>query len=104
RRATERALVESRERLQASLAASQTGTFRWNVATDELEWDENLSRLYSLTPGEKEPNLSAFFAMVHPDDRAVVMEACERCRRDGADFDMEFRAALPDDRVRWING
>jgi PAS domain S-box-containing protein len=102
RRATERALRESRERLQASLAASQTGTYRWDLDTNEVEWDENLERLFGCEPGELEPSLDGFFAKVHPDDRAAAIEGCARCVRDGSDFNMEFRVALPDDRVRWL--
>jgi len=102
RRATERALHESRERLQASLTVSQTGTYRWELDTNKVEWGENLERLFGGEPGQLEQNLDAFFARVHPDDRAAAIEACQRCVRDGSDFNMDLRVALPDDRVRWL--
>ena len=40
--------------------------------------------------------------MVHPDDRAGVVERCERCAREGADFEMEFRVVWPDGSLRWL--
>jgi PAS domain S-box-containing protein len=104
RLATERALRESRERLQASLSVSQTGTYRWELATDKHEWDENLERLFGLEPGRITPSWSAFLARVHPDDRAMVSEDSARSFEAGADFDLEFRVILPDERVRWIVG
>ncbi|MEO5728461.1 MAG: ATP-binding protein, partial [Byssovorax sp.] len=103
RRTTESALRESRKRLQTALAASQTGTYRWDLHTNEVEWDENLERLFGGEPGELEPSLDAFFARVHPDDRAAAIEACARCVRDGSDFNLELRVALPGDRVRWLD-
>lgn len=47
----EGALRQSRENLTAALAASDTGTFRWNLATGEFsEFDESLKRLFGLPP------------------------------------------------------
>ena len=31
------------------------------------------------------------------------MRSCERCARDGADFDIEFRVVWPDGSVHWID-
>ena len=40
--------------------------------------------------------------MVHPDERASVIEQCERCAAEGADFELEFRVIWPDGTVRWV--
>jgi PAS domain S-box-containing protein len=95
-------LRESRERLRASLEASGTGTFRWDIRTNHLEWDENLDQLIGLAPGQTPRSLDNFLAMVHPDDRAEVVSRCEKCAREGADFDMELRVLRPDGTVRWL--
>ena len=34
---------QSRERLVAAMAASGTGTFRWDIRSGALEWDEPLN-------------------------------------------------------------
>jgi hypothetical protein len=94
---------EQRERLEAALSASGTGTFRWNIRTDELTWDENLDRLFGLRPGETARSLQQFLSLVHPDDRQGVIDRCRRCRDEGADFDMEFRVVRPDGSVRWLH-
>lgn len=93
---------ESRERLNAALTASGTGTFRWNILTNELDWDENLDRLFGLPPGQSARALGQFVAMVHPGDRADVLERCARCAADGVDFEMEFRVIWPDGTVHWL--
>ena len=95
-------LSESRERLRAALEASTTGTFRWNIQTNDLEWDDSLDRLFGLTPGESPRTLEGFIASVHPDDRRAVIEQCEVCAREGVDFEMEFRVVWPDGTVRWL--
>ncbi len=66
RRGTEEALRESRERLQASLSVSQTGTYRWELADDKHEWDENFERLFGLEPGQITPSWGAFLRAGSP--------------------------------------
>jgi PAS domain S-box-containing protein len=97
-----RQLRERDERLRAALTASGTGTFRWDLRTNALDWDDNLDRLFGLRPGEMARSLEHFVALVHPDDRAEVVERCRRCATDGADFDMDFRIIWPDGSVHWL--
>lgn len=103
RKHNEEALRESRERLQASLDAAGAGTFRWNLQTNALEWDENLDALFGLPRGRTIRSLENFVAVVHPEERAGVVERCERCAREGADFSMEFRVVWPDGSIHWLD-
>jgi PAS domain S-box-containing protein len=97
------ALRESGERLRAALTASGTGTFRWNIVSGTLEWDKSLDRLFGLPPGTTPRTLESFISLVHPEERAGVIERCEKCAREGADFDMEFRVIWPDGSVHWLD-
>ncbi len=99
---TREALRESQERLTAALNAAATGTFRWNMQTNALELDDNLDRLFGLAQGQTIRSLEDFIASVHVDDRPELIAACERCAREGSDFDMEFRVVWPDGSVRWL--
>jgi PAS domain S-box-containing protein len=99
----EAALRESEERLRAALDAGGTGTFRWNLQTNAVEWDRSLDALFGLPPGSTVQTLEGFFDLVHPDDRAEVQERCRRCLEDGAHFDMEFRVIWPDGSLHWID-
>ena len=101
-RSAEEQLDDARRRLEAALAAGAIGTFRWDIRTHRLEWDERLDRLFGLRPNEAVRSLEQFLQRVHPADRAEVVERCERCARDGADFEMDFRVLLPDGSVRWL--
>ena len=99
---TKDALRESQERLTAALTAAGTGTFRWNVRTNAVEWDENIDRLFGREPGRTPPSLDAFIGAVHPDDRPDVLAHCEQSARDGSDFDMEYRVVWPDGTIHWL--
>ena len=101
-REAEDALRSNQERLRAALEAAATGTFRWNLVTNALDWDEALDRLFGLAPRETVRSLENFLEHVHPDDRATVAARSEECARTGKDFDMEFRVVWADGKVRWI--
>ena len=103
RHRTEEALREGRERLRAALDASHTGTFRWDIGTSALEWDDNLDALFGLRAGETARNITEFVARVHPDDRARVVAAVERSGTHGVTFDEEFRVVWPDGTIHWLH-
>jgi len=104
RKAAQAALRESDSRLRAALEASSTGTFAWDILTDELNWDEELDRLFGLAPGEAVRCFEQFTARVHPEDRQGVIDVCGRCRSDGIDFEMEYRVIWPDETEHIIYG
>ena len=102
RKRTELALREKDERLRAALNASNTGTFRWDLRTNSLDWDNNLDRLFGLPEGQTVRSLENFVAIVHPDDRQGVVDACRRSSERGADFNMDFRVIWPDGTIHWL--
>ena len=98
----EDAVRQSEERLLAALAASDTGTYRWDPSTDTfLEFDENLKHLFGLSPHTEVHTTEDFVSMVYADDVPDLIAAVERSRQ-GADFEMEYRVVLPDGNIRWL--
>ena len=53
----------------AALNASRTGTFRWNIVTNEIWWDEALRHLFGLPSGAPITSIDDFLRRVHPDHR-----------------------------------
>ena len=104
RRTTAAVLRGSQERLRVALAASDTGTFRWEPSTGRfLECDDNLKRLFGLDPGGAVRVTEDFLARVHPDDLPQLAQALDQCRQ-GADFETAYRVVLPGGGVRWLYG
>lgn len=102
--AAESALRESRERFRAAIAASRTGTFRWDFSTGLLDCDASLSRLLGLVSGESIQSMTSFSDRVHPDDRITFLKESAARAADGSDFEMEFQAVWPDGSVHWLEG
>ena len=98
---TNEVIRETSERLKAALAASGTGTFRWNFSDNTLIWDDELHRLFDIEPGQN-ITLEEFISLVHPEDRDGIRKRCEQCVSQGADFDMEYRVMLRHGGERWL--
>jgi PAS domain S-box-containing protein len=95
-------LRESQERLRLALKAARMGTWRWDLATRALSWDEELGSLYDLGPDEQITRYEQFIERVHQDDRASVESSVEQALQGAGGLDHEFRIVLPDGRIRWV--
>lgn len=87
-----------------ALEAAGTGTFRWDMRTNIITWDDVLDCLFGVPSPIKTRSLDQFITLVHPDDRPAILDRSERCRAEGEDFDLEFRVIWPDGQARWFHG
>jgi PAS domain S-box-containing protein len=90
----QRAALE--DRLAAALAASATGTFRWDITTNALWWDPNVYRLMGVPQGDGNIGLEESMTNIHAADRDAVAAAVQRCGTVGGRFCQEFRVVWPD--------
>jgi len=96
--------AKTEDEVMLALEAAGTGTFRWDMRTATITWDDVLHRLFRLQLPQTARSLDQLLALVHPDDRLEIMGLCERCRSDGGDFETEFRILWPNGEVRWFYG
>ena len=104
RKRTERSLRESEEQLRMALDAAEMGVWTWDVETGSVVWSERLAPIHGLEPGEFDGSFEHYQALIHPDDRAFVLESIEAALEGEAGYDIEFRVVWPDGTVRWIWG
>jgi PAS domain S-box-containing protein len=98
--AAQEAQRNAEERLRTALSASLIGTFRFDVRRNALDWADGLERLFG---NVQNTTLEEFFAMIHPDDRARVMESYVSSAGEGADFEEDFRVIWPDGSIHWLH-
>ncbi len=98
----ERELRDRKERLQAALSASETGTYRWNIQTDAQDWDEMMNRLFGLPEDRLLMTLQEFISLIHPEDQEAVRQKLKSCTKFIQDFELEYRIIWPDGSIHWI--
>ncbi|MGD1920106.1 MAG: PAS domain-containing protein, partial [Pleurocapsa sp.] len=101
RKQTEIALKESEESLKLATEASQIGMWFWDLAEDTLEWTQQCKAIFGLPP-DAEISYEKFVDILHPEDRDRTDLAVNRALTDKIEYNIEYRAVLSDDRIRWI--
>ena len=89
----ERSLRLKTEDLDRAQAVAAIGSWRLDLARDELRWSDETYRIFEIAPGTP-MSTEAFFACVHPDDRAFVQRSWDAAL-GGAPYDLEHRIVVP---------
>jgi PAS domain S-box-containing protein len=97
-------LERSRAMLREALAAGQTGAWDWDLRENRMTWSDVHEMMFGYKPGTFSGDPEAFFAKVHPDDRAALTSAIDRARDDRAEYAHEFRIEPTPGAIRWIVG
>jgi PAS domain S-box-containing protein len=103
RKQTEEALRRSEAYLAEGERISQTGSWAWNVRTQEVFWSPEHFRIYGVDPGTFKVTLEKAREMIHPDDRISANQAFDRAVQEGIDFDRYFRFVRPDGTIRYVH-
>jgi PAS domain S-box-containing protein len=93
------------QRRQAYLAKAQrlshTGSFGWNVSTDEHFWSEETFRIFEFAPSLK-ISLQMILERIHPQDMPAVKMAIAAATR-GEGIDLEHRLLMSDGRIKYLH-
>jgi PAS domain S-box-containing protein len=99
--------VERLKRSEASLSEVQRiahlGNWDWNILTNELQWSDEIYRIFGLTPKEFGATYEAFLNSVHPDDREFVKKAVDEALYRRKPYSIDHRIVLPDRTERIVH-
>jgi PAS domain S-box-containing protein len=103
RRSAELELRQTTERLELALAAAGLGTWDWNIVTGAFTVDSRWAAMLGYEPGELEPDISSWEALLHPHDKPRVMEALNAYLHGrAADYQLEHRMRSKHGGWRWV--
>ena len=90
-------------RYRSAVEASGAGTFRWDICTDTVEWDDHTYGLFGFAPGDVQiEHLEDVLSLVHPEDRPQAAREIMRSVTDASDLYVQFRVAWPDGSIHWL--
>ncbi len=89
-------MVDRAERL------ARTGSWEWDLESDELLWSDNMFRLLGVQPGGVTPSPEYVLSRMHCADRVRVARELEAARRDGRLPNVTYRVVWADGSVRWL--
>ncbi len=102
RKQAEELLRQATDRLTLAVRAGGVGIWDYDVVNNKLVWDEQMFRLYGITPNQFGGAYEAWLAGVHPEDRLTSDKELQCALRGEKDFDTEFRVVWPDETIHNI--
>lgn len=91
------------EQLNLALEAGSLGTWRADLTTGRIVFDERLERIYGLAPGTFDGTVESWLAMVHPDDREQALATMSAGDPEERSFTIRLRIVWPDGTERWVD-
>lgn len=96
------ALLHSEMHLIEAQKLSRTGSFGWNVSTEEMFWSDETFRILQCDRATK-PSLERIFQRIHPEDRAAMQRTVQQASSDGKGFVHEYRLLMPNGSVKYVH-
>ncbi len=88
--------------LVLALEAAQMGIWDWDITTDVVTWSDKKEALFGLKKGSFAGSYDAFMRCVYPQDRDLITNAVREAVDQNTEYDVEYRAVLPDGTIRWM--
>ncbi len=92
------------QRLRLALDAGRMGTWRWDLRTGRIMWDERLEALYGLDPGSFDSSFTMYESLLHPEDREMVLGSVRNGMQRNVPWRFDHRVVWPDGSVHWLEG
>jgi len=99
----EEKLLESEIRLKTAGEAAYDLIYEWEVKSDTLEWFGDIDGLLGYEHGEISRNISAWLALIHPNDRGILEDAVELHRTSLDPIEYIYRVRHRDGNYRFWN-
>ena len=79
---------------------SAVGSWCYDVATNAVEWSDEVYRIHGVARDTYDPNHGDATASFHPDDQPIVVAHVARALETGEGFAFQLRLIRPDGQVR----
>ncbi len=103
-----RSAADALRRSEAYLAEAQrlthTGSWADDGSVRPVYWSEELYRIFGLDPKQGVPTREQPLERIHPEDRAIFLQAFDRAIYQKVDGEVEFRIVLPDGTIKYAHG
>ncbi|OJW06038.1 MAG: hypothetical protein BGO49_07250 [Planctomycetales bacterium 71-10] len=102
-KAAQRALADSRARLDYAVRLSGVGFWYCDLPFGELTWDDRVKGHFWLEPDAR-VTIDTFYGRMHPDDREPTRRAVDAAISGRTPYDVDYRTVDPaTGAVKWIH-
>jgi|CXWL01.1.fsa_nt_gi PAS domain S-box-containing protein len=99
----DRVLHEQTRHLEVAQALAHLGSWNWDIASGEMEWSDELYRIFGYEPRARAITFDSFVSAMLPDDHDRVLASIDDALAGATAYDLECRIVRPDGDVRTIH-
>jgi PAS domain S-box-containing protein len=103
RKRHEKILQKTLRSLGDAQRIAHIGNWDWDIESNELNWSDEIYRIFGLTPQRFGATYEAFLASVHPDDRDFVQQGVNEALYKGNTYSIDHRIIRPDGTERVVH-
>jgi PAS domain S-box-containing protein len=101
-RKTADSLRRSQEHLARAQRIAGMGSYTRDLSTNLAEWSDELYRIFGVSRESFTPTRENLFALVHPDDRHLMLAVRDQLKRGVCPLPLEHRILRPDGTLRVV--
>ncbi|HEY5784118.1 MAG TPA: response regulator [Microlunatus sp.] len=91
------------EQLAEAQRVAHLGSWEWNIGADQLQWSDELYRIFRLDRREFDGTFEGYLELVHPDDREMTAAIVSACLEGLPGFEFDQRiGGRSGQRVVWV--
>ncbi|WP_338849905.1 EAL domain-containing protein [Massilia sp. W12] len=79
------------------------GNWKWDVASGQITWSDEVCRIFGHLPGQYEPTLERLLSTLHPDDVERIRNLMKEAFKKGERHSIDSRIVRPDGSIRWVH-
>jgi PAS domain S-box-containing protein len=102
RKQFQQALIESNERMNMILNATNAGIWDTDTTTFESTWSNEIWRLYGLEFFSCRPSFENWINTIVPEDRAMVKQAIAEAVNNATEYNCSWRVSSSDGTIHWL--
>ena len=100
--AMEEALRASQQRLSEAQRMAHLGYWELDLVSNELEWSDEIFRIFEIDPQRFGATYEAFLDAIHPEDRDEVKQAYEDSLKNRSSYQIHHRLLMKDGRIKYV--
>lgn len=89
--------------LSEAQSLAHIGNWSLDVSSDELQWSDEIFRIFGYQINEIKPTYEKFISYLHPDDKAFIKKSVESAFAKGERYSLDHRIILPNGDTRWVH-
>jgi PAS domain S-box-containing protein len=95
-------LAHREDALNDAQRIAKVGSWSLDLDSGQLNWSDEIFRLFEMDPQEFAATYEAFLNAIHPEDRAAVNKAYTASLASRTPFEIIHRLLMKDGRIKWV--